>query len=163
MNALKILNRGNQNLLDALKDLPEPAWTADFATGSWTVRDIVDHLGIYEELQLEAFRKFLNPSAATPMLDQKAKSTFLEFNKVEWEKDKNQTWQEILKRYTDSYIELEKIVKDLSPELLAKLNTTQWYGDKCSLDDTIALSYGHKKHHIAQIKLFRQKNSIVEI
>lgn len=160
MNTLKILNRGHQNLLDALKDLPKQACVQGFATGSWTVKDIVDHLGIYEALQLEAFQKSFNPNALTPLLDQKAKGTFLEFNNEQWQKDKDQTWQKIFKRYMNSFFELQKIVEKISPEILAKPDTVQWYGEDCSLDDVIAYNYGHKKHHIAQIKLFRQRNNI---
>jgi len=160
MNALKILNRGNQNLLDALKDLPEQACVQGLVTGSWTVKDIIDHLGVYEALQLETFQKFLNPTALTPLLDQKAKGTFLEFNNEQWQKDKDQTWQEILKRYNDSFTGLQKIIENIPPELMAKPDATQWYGENCSLDDIIALNYGHKKHHIAQIKLYRQRSNI---
>ncbi|MHB9139691.1 MAG: DinB family protein [Victivallaceae bacterium] len=157
MDTLKILNRGHQNLTDALKDLPDQACVQGFVTGSWTVKDVVDHVEIYEALQLEAFQKFLNPSALTPLLDQKAKGTFLEFNNEQWQKDKDKTWPQILKRYMDAFIELQQIIEKISPELLAKPGTSQWYGEPCSLDDIIALSYGHKKHHIAQIKLFRQR------
>ena len=46
MNAIKILNRGHQNLLDALKDLPEQACVQGLVTGSWTVKDVIDHLSI---------------------------------------------------------------------------------------------------------------------
>ena len=159
MNAIKILNRGHQNLSDALKDLPGKNWGQGFVTGSWTIKDIVDHLGTYEALQLETFQKFLDASITTPLSDQKAKGSFLEFNKEQWEKDKDKIWQEILERYTTAHAKLQQVVESISPELMAKPNTTKWYGEDCSLDDIIAYNYGHKKHHIAQIKLFRQSNN----
>ena len=157
MNAIKILDRGNQNLMDALKGLSEEACIEGFATGTWTVKDIVDHLGIYETLQLEAFRKFLDPNIPTPLLDQKAKGTFLEFNNEQWQKDKDKSWAEVLKRYNDSFSSLKQTLEQIPSETWAKPQTSQWYGEPCSLDDIIALNYGHKKHHIAQIKLYRQK------
>ena len=159
MNALKILDRGHQNLLDALKDLPEESWTEGFVTGSWTVRDVVNHLGIYEVLQAEAFRKFLDPNIETPLLDEKAEGTFLEFNSKQEGKNKGVGWQEVKENYLEGFAELRKIVAGLTAEVLDKPNTTKWYGDNCALNDIIALNFGHKKHHIAQVKLFRQNKN----
>ena len=160
MNTLKILNRGHQSLVDVLKDLPDQNVDQGFVTGSWTVRDIIDHLGIYEDLQLEAFRKFLDPAAATPLLDEKAKGSFSEFNQKQWERDRRQDWKEIFGRYAAAHAGLKEMVEKIPSELLAKQNTSQWYGEGCSLEDIIALNFGHKKHHTAQIKLFRQRNKI---
>ena len=160
MNALKILNRGHQNLLDVIKDLPSQAWTDGFVTGSWTVRDVVDHIAIYEEMQVEAFEKFINPNALTPLHDEKAQGTFLEFNAQQSEKDKDKTGSEVFKRYTDGFTKLEQIVKNFSAEQMVNPEATIWYGDKCSFDDVIAYNFGHKKHHLAQIKLFRQRNKV---
>lgn len=159
MNASKILNRGHQNLLDALKDLAPEVCTQGIVTGSWTVKDVMDHLATYEELQLEAFRKFLATDATTPLHDQKVRASFLEFNETQWKLNKNQTWEEVLKRYMDVNAQIDQMVKKLSSEQMTKPDATLWYGDKSSFDDVIAYSYGHKKHHIAQIKLFRQRNN----
>ncbi len=159
MNALKILSRGNQNLADALKGLPEESWTDGFATGTWTVKDIVSHLGAYEARQVEAFKKFLDPSIPTPLRDAMAKG-YAEFNSDQWEKGKNEPWDEILARYNKEFEELMGLLEGMEPEQLSRPDGTFWYGEPCSLEDVIAFNYGHKKHHIAQIKLFRQRNNI---
>lgn len=160
MNAVRVLQRGQKSFLDILKDLPEQNWSNGFVTGSWTVKDVIDHLAGYEALQVEAFSKFLDPSIKTPLLDQKTKGSFAEFNQEHWEENKNKSWQEILDNYMRSYSKLEEIVKIIPFEIMAKPNTTTWYGEPSQLDDIIALNFGHKKHHLAQIKLFRQKNSL---
>ena len=160
MNALKILERGNKNLTDVLENLPKDFWTEGFATGTWTVRDIVDHLGVSEQLQREAFEKFLDPAAVTPLSDEKAKADHTKFNDEQQELDKNLSSVQVLERYKNEFNKLKQIVQNLSAEQLAKTGTTTWYNEPSSLDDIIALNYGHKKHHIAQIKLFRQKNKV---
>jgi uncharacterized damage-inducible protein DinB len=158
MNSLKLLERGNKNLIDSIVDLPANAWTDGIVTGSWTVRDIVDHLGISEELQKEAFEKFLDPKAKTPLSEEKAKAK--KFNDEQWQMDKNQTWEQVLERYHTQYAKLKQLIEKIPADQLSKPETTTWYNDPSSLDDIIALNYGHKKHHIAQIKLFRQQNKI---
>lgn len=160
MNASRIIQRGHQSFLDILKDLPEKNWTDGMVTGSWTVRDVVAHLATYEGLQVETFRKFLDPAVATPLLDQKAKGNFSDFNQERSEELEDQPWQDVLKDYMNSYVKLKEIVEAISPETMAKPGTTVWYGEPSPLDDVIALNFGHKKHHLAQIKLFRQQNGI---
>ncbi|MEK7608221.1 MAG: DinB family protein [Patescibacteria group bacterium] len=160
MNALRIVERGHQNFLDTLKDLPENKWTDGFVTGSWTVKDVISHLATYEALQVEAFRKSLDPGAPTPLLDQKAKGSFLEFNDWRWSGEKEKKWQEVLSEYNSSFAELKGIVEKIPRETMAKPSTATWYGESSELDDIIALNFGHKKHHLAQIKLFRQRNEI---
>ncbi|OGE85525.1 MAG: hypothetical protein A3J48_00205 [Candidatus Doudnabacteria bacterium RIFCSPHIGHO2_02_FULL_46_11] len=160
MNAVKIIQRGHQNLIDYLKDLSETVRADGFVTGSWAIKDIINHLGIYEELQIEAFSKVLNPETATPLLNEKTGKTYLEFNDEQEKKDKSKSWQEVLDRYHKAYATLKTLVENTAPELMAKPNTTTWYGDSASLEDVIAYNYGHKKHHLAQIKLFRQQNKI---
>lgn len=158
MDALKILSRGNEHLLESLDSLPESKWTNGFVNTSWTIKDVVDHIATYEELQVEAFEKFLNSQTSTPLAEEKSKVSYGEFNQQRREANKTKTPQEILKRYNDAYSKLAEIIQAISPEILSKPKTTEWYGQQCSLDDIIALNYGHKKHHIAQIKMFRKKS-----
>ena len=158
MNSLKIISRGHQNVLDAIKDLPEKAWSEGLVTGTWTVKDIINHLAVYEEMQLEALQKVLNPNSPTPLLDHKASAQLAEFNRSQ--EDKNKIWQDILERYNSSQAKLEQTVTGIAKELMAEPDTTTWYGEPASLEDVLAYNYGHKKHHLAQIKLFRQRNNI---
>lgn len=159
MNALRIIQRGHQNFLDAIKDLPDKSWTEGFATGTWTVKDVVAHITVYEALQVEVFSKFLEPTTPTPLLDQKAKGHFSEFNNEIESEAKDEPWQSVLERYMSSYTKLQELIEKVSPEDMAKPGATAWYGEPSPLDDVIALNFGHTKHHLAQIKLFRQKNS----
>jgi uncharacterized damage-inducible protein DinB len=160
MNAIRIIERGHQNFLDIIKDLPEKDWTEGFATSSWTVKDIVSHLATYEALQAETFQKFLDVSAQTPLTDQKAKAPFLKFNEDISERDQQKTWQEVLTEYMGGYTKLRKIIGTISSETVVKPATLIWYNEPSSLDDVVALNFGHKKHHLAQIKLFRQKSGV---
>jgi hypothetical protein len=155
MQYLKLIDRGHENLLEVLKGLPQQAADSGLVTGTWNIKDIVNHLAVYEQLQYEAVKKVIDRETPTSLLDQKNKSGIHEFNKRQWEKDKDKSWPEVLQRYLDSFAKLRDAINSLPPELVARPNTTHWYGNDCGLDDVIAYNYGHKKHHIAQIKLFR--------
>lgn len=158
MNPLRIINRGHQNLVEALKDLEPEGWTTGFVTGDWTVKDVVNHLAASEGLQIEALQKLMNSQVSTPMLDQKDKDGLQGFNKANWEQAQSESQDQVWNKYLNAYNQLENVLKSLPAELLSKPETLKWYGEMWSVDDVIALNFGHKKHHIAQIKQFRQRD-----
>jgi len=133
MNAIKILEKGNKAMLDVLKDFPAEYATKGIATGTWTAKDVFNHTAMYELKQADRVKKVLDPNYQAPVYD-----------------DKNDlTWEQLLKKYDENYAALKALVESVPSETLSKPDSTDWYGDICSLDDTIVLYYGHKRHHIA--------------
>ncbi len=160
MHILRIMESGHKNFLKTLENLPEEQWTNAFVTGSWTIRDIVAHLATSEALTVESFQKVLDPLADTPLLDERSREETNEFNAARLEERKDTSGPELLAEYTASYEALKKLVQTVPAGIMTKPDVIVRYGAPSSLEDLIALDYGHKRHHLAQIKLFRQQKGI---
>ncbi len=93
----------------------------------------------------------------TPTLDQ-MNANYEKFNDIEVGKRKNKSCQEILDEYNQTYDRVTKLIEEIGPDKLREVGTILWYSEGYSLDDSIVYaSYGHKREHVGQIKIFRKK------
>ncbi len=157
MNATDILKYGQLTVLQTIEGFPESAWETPGACGFWSVKDILAHLASYERVLVDILASFAggDPIPARPALD-----TFIElggqFNDSEVNRRKNNTIQDVLAEYNDSYAQVMTLVTSIAPEKLRETGTLPWYGTAYSLDDVLVyMYYGHKREHSAQIAAFR--------
>src|SRR5881396_2755000 len=68
MNAADILKYGQSSFLGELESVPQTAWDAPGVCGVWSLKDVVAHLGSYEEVLVELLESLLH-ERPTPMLD----------------------------------------------------------------------------------------------
>ena len=159
MNAKDVVKYGHEALLKAIENLPEYAWIEGFVTGTWNAKDVVGHIAAYEAVFVEVLKKVLEPAFATPLIDKRLDPNY-QFNEEQAALRKNQPYKQVLQEYLDTHEQARQLVEKIPTEKLNQTGTLSWYNLEYSLDDYIVYrNYGHKRHHAAQIKIFRQKNN----
>jgi hypothetical protein len=156
MNAHDILMYGDRSLRAGLDGIPEGRWTDGGVCGWWSVKDIMAHLTSYELWHAELLGTFLEPGP-TPALDQ-LREQGGEFNTMQVAARKDGSPAEVLQEYEEAHGRLMVAVSKLPSSILAKVGTIPWYGEEYSLEDLLVYSnYGHKREHVAQINLFKDR------
>jgi uncharacterized protein (TIGR03083 family) len=158
MNAHDILMYGDRTLMSGLDGLPRASWTEGGVCGWWSVKDVLAHLTSFEICHAELMASFIQP-APTPMLDQ-FREQRTEFNDVQVEAMKDRSPDDVLHAYRGAHEDLMQAVSQLPASTLAEVGTIPWYGEDYSLDDLLVYSnYGHKREHVAQITLFKDRRA----
>jgi len=157
MNTKDILEVGHKKVLKSVEGLSKKAWITAGACGVWSVKDIMAHLASYEHSQIDGLQRVLGKPS--PTLDAMDKG-HQEFNDAVIAKAKKLSPDEVLADYTKTFTKLLKLLKELTPQKLAKKGTIPWYGKDYSLEDFFVYQgYGHKREHAAQIFMFRDRLS----
>lgn len=157
MNAKDIIYYGDYEVTKAIEGLADEEWTKPGVTTLWSVKDVMAHLASYERLLEDALLFVAKPGTPTPTLDT-MNADQEKFNDIEIGKRKDKSSKEILDEYAETHERVVKLIDEIGPEKLREVGTIPWYGSDYSPDDFIIYaSYGHKREHTGQIKIFRKR------
>jgi hypothetical protein len=154
MNAGDVLRYGHQTFLNEVQSIPETLRETPGACGTWSVKDLVAHLGSYEWVLVDVLQGVAD-HGATPHLDR-----FVElrdaFNDAEVDARSGRSFAEVMAELEDAHRRTLEIIGRLDAEVLRRPGTLPWYGTEYAVDDLICYQYyGHKREHGAQIAMFR--------
>jgi hypothetical protein len=147
VNPHDILRHG-QREIDTLIDRFQPDdWNA-VALGTWTAKDLVGHLGVFEVRFVEILTRFAGEEPATSLVDDPLET----FNddqaaiRVDW------SVEAIVAELRDAFAAAMALVSRIPPERWREVGTIPWYGPEYALDDLVVyLMYGHKREHAPQL------------
>ena len=157
MNASDILKYGNLTMLGTLEGVPQSEWEIAGVCGWWSVKQIVAHLASYEVLLVDVLNNVCGGNAPTPTL-----AAFLQanesFNDDQVAQRAHQNSAQTLAEYNTAHAEVMKLLASIPVETLRQPGALPWYGMEYSLDDFFVYQYyGHKREHMAQVNVFRDK------
>lgn len=159
MNASDVIKYGHREVVTAVEGLSQDGQSKAGVTTSWSAKDLMAHLASYEKLLEEALLSVSSPGVPTPTLD-RINQDYTNFNNRQVGVRSSETWQEVWEEYQQTNQRVAKTVKSMGPEVLRRPGAIPWYGEEYSLDDYIVYAnYGHKREHVAQIKIFRRRNN----
>lgn len=143
MNALEILEHGDQVLRQAVDGLPEADW--------WPVREIIAHVAAHEKLLVEFLESYLGekPAAAGPLLNGQVSGG----KPRPSDRTVSDLWAEYEAAHGRGRTLLARIERE-SRRINGKANCSGPGGD---LEDFLVYSYGHKQRHAAQIAVYRDQ------
>jgi hypothetical protein len=147
VNPLDILRHG-QREIDSLIDRFGPDdWNA-VALGTWTAKDLVGHLGVFEVRFVEILTRFLGEEPATNLLAEPLET----FNDVQAAIRLDWSVEAILAELRDAFAASMALVPRIPSERWREVGTIPWYGPEYALDDLVVyLMYGHKREHAPQL------------
>jgi hypothetical protein len=147
VNPLDILRHG-QREIDSLIDRFGPDdWNA-VALGTWTAKDLVGHLGVFEVRFVEILTGFLGEEPATNLLAEPLET----FNDVQAAIRLDWSVEAILAELRDAFAAAMALVPRIPSERWREVGTIPWYGPEYALDDLVVyLMYGHKREHAPQL------------
>ena len=156
MNINDVAEYGHQTVLQTVEGLPDEAWTQDGVCGVWSVKDIIAHLASFEHVLVDVVHT-LADDEATPYLDAFADP---DFNDAQVAKRSHLTPSAVMAEYVETQESAAALLAKIPPKRCREAGALPWYGEQYSLDDFVVYaSYGHKREHCAQIKLFRKRLS----
>lgn len=154
MNALDIVRYGHLTLLGELEPLQGDIRERPGACGSWSITDIVAHLGSYELVLIDILEE-VTGNGSVPILD-RFRQMGSEFNDAEVANRRGRSYDDVLDELNGAHASVLARLPDFTPEFLRSSGIIPWYGDDYSLDDLLVyMYYGHKREHAAQIAAFR--------
>jgi len=164
MNIVDVVRFGHLTLLGSLESPSIDMLEQPGACGSWSIKDIVAHLGSYELVLIDILDEAAG-NGSGPNLD-RFREMGAGFNDAEVVKRRDQGFDDVLDELNGAH---ETVLTRLSPmtpmtpmtpEHLRLPGTIPWYGAEYSLDDLIVyMYYGHKREHAAQIAAFHDRLS----
>lgn len=156
MNAIAILIRGNKSFLKSIESVNPEIIDRPGACGQWSIKDILAHIVLYEELFVEVFKGQLDDGKTVPTLVKKG-NDHQKFNDLGIVRGKKKSFEALVSEYNKLNEKVMELAGKISPETSSKVGTIPWYGEEYSLDDLIViLNYGHKKEHGSQISQFKE-------
>lgn len=156
MNTLDVIKYGHLTVLNDLDGLPEDDWDEGGVCGIWSTREIIAHLASYE-LLLEDVLQSMVTGAASSRLDHYL-SVGSEFNDSEVESRRDRSVSETLGEYTAAYEAVTAIAPQVPAASWTQNGILPWYGDAYDLEDWVVYQfYGHKREHMAQINVYRDR------
>lgn len=157
MNARDVLMYGHMTVLQTLEGVPQPKWELPGVCGRWSVKNITGHLASYEWALVDVLAETLG-RGPTPRLDEWRQAGSEVFNDSQVERRQDQTAEQALAEYVAAYTAMQELLALTPDELLRESGRLPWYGMEYAIDDLIVYQYyGHKREHMAQVNLFRDK------
>jgi len=147
---------GHMTVLGAVDGLDDAGWERPGVCGVWSTRQIIAHLGSYEEAIADVLA-VAGGETESPVLDR-----FLAlgagFNDAEVAARDAMSPGETLAAYTAAHEQAMTALDALPDEALRRTGSIPWYGDGYALDDLIVyMVYGHKREHCAEIAHSRSR------
>ena len=156
MNAPDVLMYGQRSFLAGLDGLPHADWETAGVCGYWSVKQIVAHIASYEAGIADILVSVIG-EGPTPTLDNYL-GTGMAFNDVEVERRADLSPAETLAELASEHERCMALVRTIPAETLRTPGLIPWYGAEYSLDDLLVyMAYGHKREHVAQIFVFRDR------
>ncbi|WP_455142696.1 DinB family protein [Candidatus Hodarchaeum mangrovi] len=128
--------------------------------GSWTVKDILAHISAWNFELINAIDSISNDEK--PWFIDEEKLNEREFNKLETQKRRQWTIDEIMEEWQESFDELITKIKDLSSSEWDYQTNFVWKGTSIPVSIPSLLSYtykgdGHEGGHAVQIENYFKK------
>ena len=157
MNVPDVLMYGHRTVLLTIKDFPDAEWGTGGACGTWSVKDVMGHLGAGENVLADVFASLLGETD-TPYLDQRHNPGPLGFNDEQAAQRKDWPIRQILDEYNGAHERVMELVTRIPAETFLQPGLVAWYGPEYSLDEYIVYTnYAHKREHAGQISVFRDR------
>ena len=148
MNPLDILRYGQRDI-DTLIDRLEPADWGAIALGTWTVKDLVGHLGAFEVRFVEILSMFLGEEPSSGLWREPTAT----FNDDQAAIRRDWPPEAIVDELRTAHDRATGLASRIPAERWREVGTIAWYGPEYSLDDLVVyLVYGHKREHGPQIE-----------
>ena len=148
MNPIDVMFYGQRTTLRAIESLAPGDWLRPGALGTWTVKDIVGHLGAFEKRMVEVLGPFAG-EAIEPVLMAVVEATF---NDVQAAVRAGWTVVQVMAEFQDAHVRVMELARRIPGKGWREVGTIPWYGPEYSLDDLVVYQiYGHKREHSAQI------------
>lgn len=144
MNALEILEHGDQVLRESVDGLPEADW--------WPVREIIAHIAAHEKMLVEFLESYLGekPTAAGPLVNG-------QLNGNGETRHADRSVDELWAEYEVAHRQSRALLARIARERSRISGISSCYGPDCDLEDFLVYSYGHKQRHAAQIAVYRDQ------
>jgi hypothetical protein len=156
MHPIDILHYGHNFVERTLGAFPVGEVYQPGACGVWSVKDLVAHLGSFEQMLVELLDSLHQPGE-TPTLDEYRRER-LSFNDHQVALRKSKTYAEVLEEYNQAYQQVLSLARRLEPALWQQTGLLDWYGAEYDLEDFIVYTfYGHKREHCGQIQVFSDR------
>jgi hypothetical protein len=156
MNASDVLKYGHGTVVQTIDRLTDEEWTASGACGVWSPKDIIAHLASFELVLIDVLHSLLG-DGPTPYLD-KFTQQHAEFNDAEVDRRKAQSVADTLAEYNDAHAEVMDLIKQIPAETLRRPGALSWYGAEYDVEDFLVYTYyGHKREHMGQVAVFRDR------
>jgi hypothetical protein len=158
MNAHDVLMYGHLWVHKHVDRLTDPhQWLEPGVCGVWSVKEIIAHLASFECLLVDVFHSTAE-SGSTPILNQFTSMNGDAFNAAQVSQRAGKSPAEVLAEYDANYEEVMRLLGKLDQDTLRQPGLIPWYGKEYSLEDLIVYQYyGHKREHMAQVAVYRDK------
>lgn len=157
MNASDILKYGHDFVTRNLAGLPQAHWDTPNVCGWWSTKHILAHLASFEHVLVDVLQSFAGGGSAT-YLEQFTSLGGEGFNDFQVDIRKNMAPAEAYAEYEQAWRTTMDLVAQIPAETLRRAGTLPWYGAEYALDDYIVYQYyGHKREHIAQVNIFKDR------
>ena len=156
MNTLDILKYGHLTVVSTIEGVPDSEWETPNVCGWWSVKNVIAHLASFENM-LSDVTTYLQESGPTPTLE-----LFLSspqgFNDTEVDRRQAKSPAEVWAEYEQMTAQTKELIAQLPMEFHRKNGILTWYGPEYDLEDFIIYTfYGHKREHMSQINVFKDK------
>src|SRR5436305_1837283 len=126
MNAGDILKYGHGTILQTIEGVPEAAWETGGVCGVWSTKDVLAHLGSYEELLIEVLSAFTG-GGPTPLMEMWGQLG-LGFNDTQVELRRGKSGTDVLADYNAAHDRVRAQVAQIPAETFRAIGTLPWYG-----------------------------------
>ncbi len=147
MQTLDVMRYGHQEVT-AVIDAYRPEDWSRIALGVWTSRDLLGHLGAFEQRIADLLATFVGAPVVTDLLDADP-GTFNDDQaavRADWPAER------VIDEYLTAHERVMGHAAAIPDARWRELGTIPWYGADYSLDDLIVYQiYGHKREHVPQL------------
>ncbi|MCA9911563.1 MAG: DinB family protein [Anaerolineae bacterium] len=157
MHPISILEYGQRQVVNAVKDLPDAAWDTPGVCGFWSVKQIIGHLIGWEHYFEEFIAPFAGKPIPTPHIDDYKVMDEDAYNDKYGTAAATRTSIDLMAEFQTVNERVMTLAKLISEDTWRQLGTLPW-SDSNDLEDFVVYGYyGHKYEHAAQIVVFRDK------
>ena len=154
MNPIDILTYGQRTIDDLIDRLEPGGWQA-VALGTWTTKDLVGHLGVFEVRFVEILTAFLGEEPATSLV----RIPVDVFNDDQAAVRRDWPVAAVVAELRDAHLQAMALVPRIPADRWRAVGTIPWYGPQYALDDLVVyLMYGHKREHAPQLEAVLERS-----
>lgn len=147
MQTLDVMRYGHGEVTAVIDAYAPDDWSR-IALGVWTSKDLLGHLGAFEQRIADVLATFVDAPALTDLMDADP-ATFNDDQaavRMEWPVER------VIDEYLSAHTRLMTHAMAIPEARWRELGTIPWYGAAYSLDDLIVYQiYGHKREHVPQL------------
>ena len=154
MNPLDILRYGQEHIEDEIRTFGPADWEAT-ALGTWSAKDLVGHIGVYEVRFAEILMTFAGEEPATNLRGEPTAT----FNDDQAAIRSGWSVDAVVDELRAAHRRVIDLAERIAPETWRTVGTIPWYGSEYSLEDLLVYTqYGHKREHAPQLGAVRERS-----